>query len=81
VLWSLWGLFFAAILMLGVLATYAQRHQTTSVDWLPAWAVALSLPIGSGLVLWRTVQNVVDLWRGEPGAAASDDPGRAGEEA
>ena len=70
--WCLWGLFFLVLFVLGVKATYAQRRQMTSIHWLPAWAVALSVPLGAALVLWRTAQNLVD--RGRDPAAGTDDP-------
>jgi len=65
VTWWLWGSFFAVVFVLGIWSTYSQRHQTTSLAWLPQWAVALSIPVGSALVLWRTVQNLRDMRRAE----------------
>lgn len=67
VVWSLWGGFFTVLFVLGLLATYAQRSQMTSIAWLPAWAVALSIPCGSALVVWRTAQNLTS------GGAEPDD--------
>ncbi|NOY82475.1 MAG: TRAP transporter small permease subunit [Kiritimatiellaeota bacterium] len=61
--WRLWAAFFAVLLVLGVAAVWIQRRQTTSLAWLPAWAVALSVPLGSALVLWRTTQNLRGLRR------------------
>ena len=62
-LWALWALFFAVLFVLGSVATYGQRRQMTSLTWLPAWAVALSIPVGAALVIWRTLQNMLDLYR------------------
>ena len=56
VLWWAWLLFFAVLGGTGLWAAGAQRHQTTKLAWLPAWAVALSVPAGSALVIWRTLQ-------------------------
>jgi len=80
VLWGLWAALFGILLVLGGMATYAQRKQMTSIEWLPAWAVSLSIPLGAGLVIWRTVQNLVDLKRGrgpgqECGASSGPGPG------
>ena len=61
VTWVAWGGFFAALCALGVAATVAQRRQMTSLEWLPQWAVASSIPLGAALVLWRTCQNIRDL--------------------
>jgi len=52
-----WGVFFAALFCLGVWATWQQRGQMTSIRWLPAWAVSLSIPVGAVLVVVRTVQR------------------------
>ncbi len=65
--WGLWAAFFAALLVLGVAAVWVQRRQTTSIAWLPAWAVASSVPLGSALVLWRATRNIRDMWTGKPG--------------
>ncbi len=73
-IWTLWGLFFAVLAGLGGLAVWGQRGQTTSVAWLPAWAVSLSVPAGAALVVWRTVQNLRELRNGPAPAG----PGRAG---
>jgi len=59
-LWSLWLAFFGVLVVLGALAVYSQRNQMTSLAWLPGWAVALGVPVGSSLVVWRTVQNLRD---------------------
>lgn len=56
--WAVWGTFFAILFVLGVAATIAQREQMTSLEWLPQWAVASSIPLGSALVVWRTCQNI-----------------------
>lgn len=58
VTWALWGAFFTVLFVLGVAATIAQRKQMTSLEWLPQWAVASSIPLGSALVVWRTCQNM-----------------------
>lgn len=71
--WYLWGVFFAVVLVFGCWATYSQRHQTTSIGWLPQWAVALSVPLGSLLVLWRTAQNLRET-KGARGRASSHRP-------
>jgi TRAP-type C4-dicarboxylate transport system permease small subunit len=76
--WILWGLFFGVLLVLGTLATVAQRKQMTSISWLPAWAVALSIPLGACLVIWRTVQNLVELWRHTGTDRGSPDSAREG---
>lgn len=60
-IWMLWGTFFAVLFGLGAAAAWIQRRQTTSVAWLPAWVVALSVPVGSALVLWRTFQGLQEL--------------------
>lgn len=69
-IWALWGTCFAALFALGCWATFEQRRQMTSLEWLPQWAVSLSVPVGSAFVLWRTVQNLRDLTR-TPGHAGS----------
>lgn len=63
VVWALWGAFFFVLFVLGLRATLAQRHQMTSLEWLPGWVVALSVPLGAALVVWRTVQNIRDGYR------------------
>ncbi len=63
VVWVLWGAFFLLLAVLGGVATYAQRKQMTSLGWLPAWAVAMSIPCGAALVVWRTAQNLRDRGR------------------
>lgn len=76
--WSLWGGFFAVLFVLGLLATYAQRSQMTSIAWLPAWAVSLSIPCGSALVVWRTVQNLTAQGRRPEDAARPGNGERRG---
>jgi len=65
VTWAAWGTFFAVLFVLGVAATIAQRKQMTSLEWLPQWAVASSIPLGSALVVWRTCQNIWATCTGE----------------
>lgn len=67
--WCLWGAFFLVLFVLGLRVTLAQRHQMTSLEWLPGWAVALSVPLGAVLVVWRTVQNI---WDGNRSPAGPD---------
>ena len=67
VIWILWGLFFVVLLVLGSAATYRLRGQMTSLAWLPAWAVALSVPLGAALVIWRTLQNLFEMKTREGG--------------
>ncbi len=68
--WALWLSFFAVLGALGLWATYSQRHQMTSLAWLPQWAVALSIPLGSALVVWRSAQVIAEI--------RADSAGRAG---
>ena len=77
--WALWGGFFAVLFVLGLFAAYAQRSQMTSIAWLPAWAVSLSIPCGSGLVVWRTLQNLRAGGSEGDGPALRRAEGQAGE--
>jgi len=60
-IWTLWGSFFAVLLGFGAVAAWSQRRQTTSIAWLPGWVVALSVPVGSALVVWRAAQGLCEL--------------------
>ena len=81
-IWALWGAFFAVLFVLGAIATWGQRHQTTSVDWLPAWVVSLSVPVGAALVVWRTAQNLREQRAGaKPGDVSDAHQSNRGEHA
>ena len=78
-IWILWGLFFLLLAVLGAVATYAQRRQMTSLEWLPAWVVALSIPCGAALVVWRTTQNLVETCERKRPVPPTSPDGRAPE--